>query len=119
MVNANIKEKIKLDDVLDVMLEPLLESYKFTANEYFEEDGSVVLNLVEISFLIETGKDREEAIKNMAAGILDYAGDYCNDFNYWYSGTNTKLHLPYVLKALILNDIEKIGGLITCRPGEI
>ena len=112
----NTENYITLDvDIMETMLEP----YKFTAEEHTEEDGSVILCLNEIEFLIETGANMTEAIKNMAAGILNYAEDYFREFDVWYSGTNTKLHFPYVLKALILNDVEKIGGLIICRRGEI
>jgi len=54
----------------------------------------------------------------MAEAILEYSEDYYKDFEIWAKGWRIP-HIPYVLKALMLNDLEKIGGLITCRPGEI
>ena len=99
------------------IIENFLDAYKFTADKYIEDDGSVTLSLVEID-LAENGKNEQEVLKIMAQAILEYAEDYYNEFSYWAKG-NRKSHIPYVFKALILNDIEKIGGLITCRPGEI
>ena len=98
-------------------LESLLSDYNFTANKYVEDDGSVTLGLVEID-LAENGADEQEAIKKMAQAILEYSEDYYNEFSLWARGDRVS-HIPYVFKALILDDIEKIGGLITCRPGEI
>jgi hypothetical protein len=99
------------------VVENLLSAYTFTANKYIEDDGSVTLGLVEID-LAENGTDEQDAIRKMADAILDYSQDYYNEFDYWFRG-NRQPHLPYVIKALILNDTEKIGGLIKCHPGEI
>jgi len=100
------------------IIENLLEAYKFTADKYVEEDGSITLGLVEID-LAENGKDEDEAIRKMAEGILEYAEDYYSFFDEWYHSTNRRSHLPYVVKVLILNDVDKIRELITCQPGEI
>jgi len=94
-------------------IEYMLSPYNFTADMFFEEDGSVTLSLVEID-LIENGVDEGDALMKLARGILEYAEDYYSDFTYWARGSR-KTHLPFVLKALILNDPEKIGGLIQCR----
>ncbi|MCL2108611.1 MAG: hypothetical protein FWH20_04605 [Oscillospiraceae bacterium] len=102
-------------DIIEIML----EAYKFTADEYIEDDGSVTLSLVEMD-LVDNGKTKEEAIHNLAKDILEYAADYYQlFFDDWSVSTNRRAHLPFVFKALILNDIEKIGELIQCRPGEI
>jgi electron transfer flavoprotein alpha subunit len=100
------------------VLENVLSAYTFTADRYVEDDGSITLGLVEID-LAENGKDDEEVLKKMAKAILEYAEDYYKEFNLFYSTTNRKNHMPYVIKSLLLNDLNKIGGLITCRPGEI
>ena len=57
------------------------------------------------------------AIKKLANAILEYSEDYYKDFAYWSRG-GRKSHVPYVFKALILNDIDKIGGLIKCSNGK-
>jgi hypothetical protein len=98
-------------------LEVLLSAYSFTANEFIEDDGSVTLSLVEID-LVENGADKQEALNNLSSAILEYAQDYYNDFAYWARG-DRKQHMPLVFKTLIINDINKIRGLIKCHPGEI
>ena len=98
-------------------IEQMLSAYSYTADIYFEDDGTITLSLYEID-LVENGLDESEAIEKLARAILEYSEDYYNDFAYWARGQR-KSHLPYVFKALILNDPEKIGGLIQCRRGKI
>ena len=97
-------------------LESLLAAYSFHATVFVEENGSVTMTLDEID-LAENDVDEHSAKQKLAAAILDYATDYYNDFAYWARG-NRKEHLPYVFKALILDDAEQIGGLIECRHGK-
>ena len=99
------------------MLEVLLSAYTFHAEAFYENDGSVVVSLDEIA-LVETGVDESDAVHKMAQAILEYSEDYRNDLSYWARG-NGKAHLPYVFKALLLNDAEKIMELIVCRRGKI
>ena len=100
-------------DMLGVMLEP----YKFTARRYVEDSGSITLSLDEIDLAVNA-RDDEEAIRKMAEDILEYSEDYFHRFDSWYSSANRKPHLPYVFKALMLNDAEQIKNLITCRHRE-
>jgi len=99
------------------LLAELLEAYTFHATLFTENDKSITISLDEID-LIENGRDEEDAKHKLAASILDYANDYYNDFTYWSRG-NRRSHIPYVFKALILGDVEKIGGVIQCRHGGI
>ena len=99
------------------LLSELLDVYTFHAVLFTEGDGSTTISLDEID-IIENGMDEQDAKHKLAESILDYANDYYNDFGYWAKG-NRKFHIPYVFKALILADIEKIGGLIECRHGGI
>ena len=101
-----------LDDV-----ENILSAYSFNAGVFAEADGSVTISLDEID-LAENDIDERGALRKLAAAILEYSQDYYNDFAYWSRGSR-KSHLPYVLKSLILNDVDKIRGLIKCRHGEI
>ena len=99
------------------VLESLLEVYTFSAVRFVEEDGSVTLSLDQID-LAENAPSEQDALKQLSLAILEYAEDYYNEFAYWSRG-DRRLHIPYVLKALILNDVQKIGGLIECRHGGI
>ena len=96
----------------------LLSGYQFTAVKYVESDGSVTLSLNEID-LVENADSEEEAIKAMSASILEYAVDFYKDFNFWSSANNKKSEIPYVFKALVLDDVAKIGECIKCQVGEI
>jgi len=97
-------------------LESLLSAYTFHVGVFDEDDGSVTLSLDEID-LVENGVDLNDAITKLAYGILDYSEDYYREFSYWARGSRVS-HIPYVLKALIINDVKKIGDLIVCRPGK-
>lgn len=96
----------------------LLSGYEFSAKEFVEDDGSVTLSLNEID-LVENAPTEKEAISILANSILEYAVDYYNEFQLWSSAPNKKSEIPYVFKALILDDTTKIGEYIKCQVGEI
>jgi hypothetical protein len=95
----------------------ILEAYNFTAEKYIEEDNSVTLSLNELD-LVVNGTTENDAKMKLAEDIMEYAEDFYNDFHYWSKAPNRKKHVPYVLKALILQDIERIGELILCQDGK-
>lgn len=109
------RDYLMLSD-LDFM-ESLLGAYQFTAVSTIEEDSSVTLSLNEID-LVENGKTVEEAKQGLAEAIMEYSEEFYRDFNYWGTAPNRKEHIPYVFKALILGNAEKIGELITCQNGK-
>lgn len=101
---------------LETMSE-ILAAYKFTADRYIEEDGSVTLSLNEID-LIENGRDEEAARLALGKAILEYSVDYYNDYGVYTHSPNRKGHIPYIFKALIMDSAEKIGEDIQCRDGK-
>lgn len=96
--------------VLDV-----LSDYKFSAERYIEDDGSVTLSLNEMD-IVENGQDEDEARYNLAKSILDYANDY---FDLFYTAKNRKSHYPYVIKALTIRDPQELGRMLICQNGKI
>ncbi len=96
----------------------LLSGYSFSAVKYIEEDGSVTLSLNELD-LVENGIDDNEALLLLAKSILEYSVDFYNDFNMWSVAPNRKREIPYVFKALVLDDVSKIGACIKCQDGKI
>ena len=100
-----------------VVMENLLSAYSFNAEAFTEDDGSVTLALDEID-LVENAADMPSAVSKLANAIFEYSEDFYEEFAYWSRG-GRKTHIPYVFKALILNDVDKIGGLIKCRHGKI
>ena len=85
----------------------ILEAYYFTATRYIEGDNSVTLSLNEID-LVENGKDEQEARLNMGRAILEYALDYYNEYEMYSHSPNRKKHIPYIFKALIIDNPERI-----------
>lgn len=99
------------------LVEDILSAYNFTAEKYIEDDNSVTLSLNELD-LVENGETEYDARMKLAEDILEYAEEYYNDFDYWKKVPNRKKHVPYVLKALILQDIKRIGDSILCQAGK-
>lgn len=101
---------------LETMSE-ILKAYHFTADKYIEDDGSVTLSLNEID-LIENGADEKTALLNMGNAILEYSVEYYNEYELYSHSPNRKNHIPYIFKALIIDDPEQIGVLIECQDGK-
>ena len=95
----------------------LLDKYTFDCVEFRENDGTTTLS-ADILDLVENGKTVEEARVKMAEGILEYAEDFYAEYEIWSNASNRKEHIPYVFKALLLNDVSKIGDFIVCHDGE-
>lgn len=100
----------------DLFME-MLSAYTFSAVRYTEDDGSITLSLNEID-IVENAPTEGEAKLKLAESILDYATDFYNDFAYWSAAANRKAHVPYVLRAIMLDDIHKIGECISCQAGK-
>lgn len=101
---------------LETMLE-ILNPYQYTAQKYVEKDGSITLSLNEMD-IIENGKNEKEARLNLAQSILEYSLEYYNDYQLYAHSTNRKKHIPYIFKALIIDDQEKLGDMIQCLNGK-
>lgn len=95
----------------------LLDGYNFTANKMEEDDGSITLSLNELD-LVENAPTEQDAVLALANDIYEYAQEYYQEFNLWSVAPNRKDHIPYVMKALILDDVQKIGESIQCQAGE-
>ena len=101
---------------LDTMAE-ILKAYQFTAQRFVEEDGSITLSLNEID-LIENGIDETSAKQALGNSILDYAIEYYNDYAFYSRSPNRKGHVPYIFKALIMDNPKIIGESILCQNGK-
>jgi hypothetical protein len=93
-----------------------LDEYTFSAKIFIEKDKSITLSLNEID-LIENALNEQEARALMGNSIIEYAKEYFTEFCVWGEAVNRKRHLPYVFKALLINDSQKIGDSILCRLG--
>lgn len=98
-------------------MEDILAGYQFTVEKYDEEDDSVTLSLIEID-LVENGRTEQEARLRMANSILEYANEYYQNYAYYSKAPNRKAHIPYIFKALIIDDVQRLGDSIICQGGE-
>lgn len=101
---------------LETMSE-ILKAYRFTAKKFIEDDGSITLSLNEID-LIENGETEKAARTALGQAILEYSTEYYNQYALYSHSPNRKNHVPYVFKALIADDPDKIGESIECQNGE-
>ena len=101
---------------LDTLTE-ILKAYSFTAKKFIESDGSVTLSLNEID-LIENGIDEVAARLALGNAILNYSFDYYKEYSLYSHSPNRKAHVPYIFKALIMDNPEQIGEIIICQDGE-
>ena len=91
----------------------LLNGYHFTASSCKEKDGSVSLSLNEID-LVVNGATIELAKREMGSAILEYAEEYYENYSLYSRAPNRKDHVPYVMKALLLQKSDAIGEEIVC-----
>lgn len=110
------RDRIMLADVN--FIQDLLFAYEFSAVSYVEKDGTITLSLNEID-LAENGATEQAARLELGKAILTYAEDFYDDFGYWSTAPNRTRHIPYVFKALIINDEQKLGEMIKCLSGKI
>ena len=101
---------------LDTLAE-ILTAYSFTAKKFIESDGSITLSLNEID-LIENGIDEVTARLALGNAILNYSFDYYKEYSFYSHSPNRKAHVPYIFKALIMDNPEQIGEIIICQDGE-
>lgn len=95
----------------------ILDIYQFTAQKWIEEDGTVTLSLNEID-LVENGEDEDAARFKLAQSILEYSVDYYSNYAVYSQSANRKSHIPYIFKALIIDDAKQIGEIIQCQDGK-
>ena len=97
-------------------VEALISNCVFTAERYQEEDGSITLTLDQIDIAVNAPSE-PEAITALASDLREYALDYYEHYPVWNISPNRKEHLPFIVKALIADDLNKIRDMITCRDG--
>lgn len=108
------RDEISMVDIR--LLNYLLFIYKYRVEKSIESDGSVTLSAVDMD-LVVNGLSEDDALDKMVIEIKTYANDYYDEFDLWSKAPNRKSHIPYVLKALSLNDSE-IRRDIECLNGK-
>lgn len=89
----------------------LLKGYSFKPVYIAEEDGSVTATLEGFDLVINA-VDREKAITSLAEELLEYAQEYYDHFQLYFSSNNRQQHYPYILRVLLAEDLDEIKELI-------
>lgn len=96
----------------------LLAQVVFKCRIYKEHDGSYTATLESMD-IAENAETKDQALNALAQSILDYAEEYYESYELYSKSPNRANHLPFITKALLLNDTEKIKETIQCRSGKI
>lgn len=99
------------------MLKEMLRGYKLTVSIYEEDNGTVTATLEELD-IVSNGCTKEDALNTLTSNLQEYAEEYYNEFEYWYSAPNRKAHLPYVLNILLQDEVKDIMSMIKCQAGK-
>ena len=103
--------------IMDVpTLNAILGGYKYYADSYKEDDGSVTLSLRELDIVVND-VDMEATKRRLAAYIKEYAEEFYSEYELWSNAPNRKSHIPYVFKALTLDENSILEEII-CQDGK-
>lgn len=94
----------------------LLADVKYRVSIYKEEDRSYTV-VSDNMDLAENAGSKEEALMQLAAAILDYAEEYFENYPQYSISPNRRPHLPYITKAFLLDDANKIREEMLCQNG--
>jgi len=110
------RDKLIIIDTKDI--ERLLLQTKFSADKYTEKDGSITLALRDLDLAVNE-KTEKEALISLATDLYEYAEDFYKEYSLWSNAPNRKAHIPYIIKALAIGDVQKIKDELICQAGEI
>jgi len=89
----------------------LLQNVSFKAYFIKEEDGTVTAGLEDIDLLVNR-EDEQATRLALAKELVDYAGEYFNNFQLYFQAPNRRPHFPYVLAVWLQDDASGVAELI-------
>lgn len=91
----------------------LLEGVSLHAELEVDENDEFIGTVAEIEDIVVCGKTREDALRQLAKCLTEYAEDYLTDsFKLYFYAPNRRSHFPYVLKIALQNNVEDVVGLL-------
>ena len=82
-----------------------------------EKDGSYTVAIDEMD-IAENADTEDQALMNLAVSLLEYAIEYYDNYQLYSRSPNRSGHLPYVTKAFLLDDAERIKEEMLCHDGK-
>ena len=95
----------------------MLSGIKCTVSTIHEDDGTYTAAADELD-LAENADTEDKALLDLAKSLLEYAAEYYDNYQLYSRSPNRSSHLPYVTKALLLDDVERIREEMLCRSGK-
>ncbi len=95
----------------DAQVLGLVQQCNFKATYISEDDGSTTATLDGFDLVVNE-KNPEQAHIELANELVEYAQEYFDQFQLYYSSNNRKQHFPYVLRVLLAKDLNEVKGLI-------
>lgn len=89
----------------------LLKGCSFKPVFISEDDGTITATLDGFDFVINAA-DQEQAITKLAEDLIEYAMEYYDQFQLYFSSNNRKQHFPYILRVLLAEDLNEVKELI-------
>jgi antitoxin YefM len=89
----------------------LLKECSFKPVYISEGDGTITATLDGFDLVINAA-DQEQAITKLAEELIEYAIEYYDQFQLYFSSNNRKQHFPYILRVLLAEDLEEVKELI-------
>lgn len=86
----------------------LLEHLRYRIIVEHDEEANEYITSSEGIWIVESGETEKKAIKNYLESFIEWSEDYFQEFSLNYNTPNLKPQFPYILKALILNDPDKL-----------
>lgn len=105
------RDKLVLSNVN--FIKEILKPHKFEAYKQVENDGSITISLKKID-LSENALTEGEAKIKLAKSIKEYSENYYKNFEYLGAASSKAEHMPFVLKAILCDNIEEISASIEC-----
>jgi len=89
----------------------LLKDCSFKPVFILEKDGTITATLDGFDLVINAA-DHEQAITKLAEELVEYAMEYYDKFQLYFSSNNRKEHFPYILRVLLAEDLDEVKELI-------
>jgi predicted RNase H-like HicB family nuclease len=92
-------------------MKELLSVYELSFEFEQDEDGRYAGSIEQIEDIVADGGSLEELRLELARQLVEYAIDYESNYSRYYNTPNRHNHAPYILRALLEDDIEAVSRM--------
>lgn len=92
-------------------MKELLSVYELTFEYEQDEDGRYAGSIEQIDDIVADAETLVELKYELARQLVEYAIDYETNYSRYYNTLNRHKHAPYILRALMEDDIESVAQM--------